>query len=183
MYDGFRGQVICKGKLSAGFAVKTGVHQGCLLSPLIFLIAIDWAMRKTTVHQRTGIQWTLFTQLEDLDFADDLALVSESHRHMQQKTERLQVNSGLLGLRIDTGKTKVMKVNPRSCDPILVNGEAIEEVQDFTYLTVISAGDGGADRDVELRIGKARQAFRILRPIWLPPSYLPTPRSEYSILM
>ena len=167
MYDRFSGQVICKGKLSAGLAIKTGVRQGCLLSPLLFLIAIDLAMRKTTEHQRTGIQWTLFTQLEDLDFADDLALVSESHRHMQQKTERLQVNSGLLGLRINTGKTKVMKVNPRSCDPIAVNGEAIEEVQDFTYLGSNISLEGGADRDVELRIGKARHAFRILRPIWL----------------
>ena len=167
MYDGFSGQVICEGKLSAGFSIKTGVRQGCLLSPLIFPIAIDWAMRKTTEHQRTGIQWTLFTQIEDLDFADDLALVSESHRHMQQKTERLQVNSGLLGLRINTGKTKVMKANSRSCDPIIVNGEAIEEVQDFTYLGSNISRDGGAERDVELRIGKARQASRILRPIWL----------------
>ena len=73
-----RGQVICKGKLSTGFAVKTGVRQGCpdLLSPLLFLIAIDWATRKTTEHQSTDIQWMLFTQLEDLEFADDLALVS-----------------------------------------------------------------------------------------------------------
>ena len=88
----------------------------------------------------------------------------------RQKTERLQVNSGLPGLRINTGKTKVMKVNPRSCDPIVVNGETIEEVQDSTYLgsNIIRLRDGGADRDVpELRIGKARQAFRILRPIWL----------------
>ena len=60
-----------------------------------------------------------------------------------------------------------MKVNSRSCDPIIVNKEAIEEVQDFTYLGSNIGRDGGADRDVELRIGKARQAFRILRPIWL----------------
>ncbi len=39
-------------------------------------------MRRSTENQQTGIQWTLFTQLEDLDFADDLALVSEKpHTH------------------------------------------------------------------------------------------------------
>ena len=65
---------------------------------------------------------------------------------MQHKTEMLQVNNGLLGLRINTGKTKVMKVNPRSCDPIIVNGEAIQEVQDFTYLGSNISRDGGADR-------------------------------------
>ena len=88
----------------------------------------------------------LFTQLEDLDFTDDLALVSESHRHMQQKTEMLQVNNGLLGRRINTGKTKMMKVNHRSCGPIVVNGEAIEEVQDFTYLGSNISRDGRAER-------------------------------------
>ena len=66
-------------------------------------------------NHRTGIQWPLFTQLEDLDFADDLGLVSWTHAI----EERLQVNSGQLGLRISTGKTKVMKINLRSSDPVI----------------------------------------------------------------
>lgn len=53
----------------------TGAPQGCLLSPLIFLIAIDWTVR-TTESQQTGLQWTWLTQLKDLDYTDDLALVS-----------------------------------------------------------------------------------------------------------
>ena len=52
----------------------------------------------------------MFTQLEDLDFADDLALVSENHTHMQQKTDRLQTNSDQLALKINTGKTKTMRM-------------------------------------------------------------------------
>ena len=31
----------------------------------------------------------IFSALEDLDFADDLALVSHTHQHMQEKTSRL----------------------------------------------------------------------------------------------
>lgn len=84
MYQDFNGRVICKGKLSDTFAI-TWVRQGCLLSPLIFLIAIDWIMRRTTENQRTGIHWTLFSQLEDLDFADGLALISQNHRHMHRR--------------------------------------------------------------------------------------------------
>lgn len=41
MYQDFSGRVICKGKLSDAYSITTGVRQGCLLSPLIFLIAID----------------------------------------------------------------------------------------------------------------------------------------------
>ena len=31
-------------------------------------------MRQTTQNARHGIHWTMFSQLEDLDYADDVAL-------------------------------------------------------------------------------------------------------------
>ncbi|KAI0230676.1 hypothetical protein LSAT2_019011, partial [Lamellibrachia satsuma] len=113
------------------------------------------------------IQWNLFSQLEYLDFADDLALLSETHKHMQQKTERLQEKSSQLGLKINVGKTKVLKVNSRSSEPISLESGTVEEVQDFIYLGSNISTNGGADKDVELRINKARHAFRTLRPVWL----------------
>ena len=85
MYEGFTDYVIFNGQVSEGFRIGTGVRQGCLLSPLLFLIAIDWTMKRSTEHHRTGIQWNLFQQLEDLAFADDVALLPEIHKHMQQK--------------------------------------------------------------------------------------------------
>ena len=69
-------QVIHEGKLTDSFQVKTGVRQGCILSPTIFLMVMDWIMRQSTVGQKTSIQWTFTKQLEDLDFADDISLLS-----------------------------------------------------------------------------------------------------------
>nr|KAG5708303.1 hypothetical protein BaRGS_034334 [Batillaria attramentaria] len=74
------------GQLSESFEVKTGVRQGCLLSPFLFLLVIDWIMKTTTAGRKNGIQWTLWTQLDDLDFADDLALLSHSHSQMQRRS-------------------------------------------------------------------------------------------------
>ena len=38
------------------------------------LLAVDWIMKKTKKNRRNGIQWTICSQLGELDFADDLAL-------------------------------------------------------------------------------------------------------------
>ena len=63
------------GRLSESFEVKPGVGQGYLLSPFPFLLVINWIMKATTTGRNNGIQWTPWTQLDDLDFTDDLALL------------------------------------------------------------------------------------------------------------
>ena len=85
---------------------------------------------------------------------------------MQQKTERLTKNNQR-GLKINVGKIKVMKINSRSSEPISLESGTVEEVQHFIYLGSNISTNGGADKDVELRINKARHAFRTLRPMWL----------------
>ena len=55
------------------FEVHTGVRQGCVMSTLFFNL-VDWIMRRTTEDQIRGIRWTPFSYLEDLDYADGLAI-------------------------------------------------------------------------------------------------------------
>ena len=55
-YEGMSCRVIHGGQLSNSFQVRTGVRQGCLLSPFLFLLAIDWIMKKSTKEKRKGIQ-------------------------------------------------------------------------------------------------------------------------------
>jgi hypothetical protein len=55
------------------FSVKSGVRQGCIMSRILFLVVIDWIQRQATSDKRRGIQWAMFSRLENLDFADDLA--------------------------------------------------------------------------------------------------------------
>nr|KAG5696667.1 hypothetical protein BaRGS_023076 [Batillaria attramentaria] len=154
------------GKLSESFEVKTGVRQGCLLSPFLFLLVIDWIMKTTTTGRKNGIQWTLWTQLDDLDFADDLALLSHSHSQMQDKTTCLEATSAGTGLKINRRKTELMKINTTANTPVTVGGESIREVESFVYLGSVVDGQGGTDRDVTARIGKARAAMVMLKNIW-----------------
>lgn len=123
MYENMASRVIHEGQLTEPFEVKTGVRQGCLLSPFLFLLAIDWIMRTTTAGRRNGIQWSLTQQLEDLDFADDLALLSHSHAQMQDKTTTLNRISKQTGLNIHREKTKIMRINTGNNEPLTLENE------------------------------------------------------------
>nr|KAG5700724.1 hypothetical protein BaRGS_029089 [Batillaria attramentaria] len=119
------------GQLSESFEVKTEVRQGCLLSPFLFLLVIDWIMKTTTAGRKNGLQWTLWTQLDDLDFADDLALLSHSHSQMHYKTTHLEATSAgtaSTGLKINRRKTELMKINTTANTPVTVGGEPIRQV-------------------------------------------------------
>lgn len=111
-------------------------------------------MEKAVDGQRTGLRWTPFQQLEDLDFADDLTLLSGSHTQMQSKTNRLHNYSKQLGLMINNSKTKVMRINTKSHHAINIKDQHVESVDECVYLGGNISTDGGAD--------KARHAFRIL---------------------
>lgn len=50
-------------------------------------------LKTTTEGSRTGIQSTLLSQLHDLDFADDLALLSHSRQHTQDKVQSVAATS------------------------------------------------------------------------------------------
>jgi len=104
--------------------------------------------------------------LEDLDFTDDISLLSHMVGHMQAKTERLCNIARTAGLEINVTKTKSMQINVSREAPLTVDGQAIEEVDRLPYLDSIVSKTGGRDEDVKARINKARQAFATLRPVW-----------------
>jgi hypothetical protein len=158
--------VIHEGKLTESFDVKTGVKQGCLLSPFLFLLAIDYIMRESTEGKRNGIQWTMWQQLDDLDFADDIALISSTQQQMQEKTSLLAETSIKLGLRPNESKTKVMKINAKRKQSIKIKDTNLEEVEEFTYLGSIVNIECGTDVDVKNRINKARVIVNILGKVW-----------------
>lgn len=165
-YEGMTCRVVHGKQLTDAFQVNTGVRQGCLLSPFLFILAIDWIMKKSTENRRNGIQWTLWTQLDDLDFADDLALLSQTKQQMQEKTILVAENSSRLGLTIHKGKSKVLRVNEVNEMPIILEGEELEEVEKFTYLGSVIDKQGGTEADVKARMGKARVKFHQMKKIW-----------------
>ena len=62
--------------------------------------------------------------------------------------------------------TKAMRVNTRNTDKIKLDGEAIDEAEELTYLGSNISKDGESIRYIQARNGEARTAFTILTPVW-----------------
>ena len=165
LYKDTECHVIHNTNISEPFKINSGVRQGCLLSPLIFSLVIDWIMR-SAMNSSHGIQWTLVQKLCDLDFADDISLLTHTLHHMQEQTDNLRMVAMKTGLEINTDKTKTMRANTNNKDALRLREENIEDVNKFTYLGSVVNKTGGTDDDIKSRIAKARFAFTTLKPIW-----------------
>lgn len=76
---------------SEWFEIKTGVKQGCVWSPLLFGLVIDWIMsdmgdKGIETEPKVGSRrpgW----KLPDLDFADDIALIESVLNELEDKKQ------------------------------------------------------------------------------------------------
>ena len=80
------------------FTVLTGVRQGCILSPLLFAIVMDWVMRQSTISRDFGLIWVDNTRLTDLYFADDVVLIDSDVKRLQELTTAVQELASKVGL-------------------------------------------------------------------------------------
>ena len=99
-------------ELSKEFLVQVAVHQGSVLSPLLFTIAVDVIWE----NAREGL-------MNKILYADDLVLMSESIENSKNKFLKWKEAFESKGLKVSLKKTKVMvssskgKVLKSSVDP------------------------------------------------------------------
>ena len=119
-------------------------------------------MNRTTADKKRGIKWTLNSVLEDLDFAGDVGLLSSRHSDIQEKMDRLTSLARQIGMKVNVGKTKLMRLNTTINQSNTVNNQQLEEVDEFTYLDSKVSTDGGSGKDVSVRISKATKPLGLL---------------------
>ena len=74
MYDGSRSRIRVDDSYSDNIVVSVGVHQGSVLSPLLFIIVLEALSRDS----RVGCPWDIF-------YADDLVITAESPDTLRQR--------------------------------------------------------------------------------------------------
>ena len=97
LFDGAKTRVRVGSAYSEEFEVKVGVHQGSVLSPLLFAIVVD----VITENARRGV-------VNELLYADDLVIMSEDMEDLKERFWNWKDALESKGLKVNTRKTKLM---------------------------------------------------------------------------
>ena len=119
-----------EGEISEPFQITTGVLQGDVLAPFLFIIVIDYVSSLSagnygyTTHKASErknprparststASTTLYERkLSDLAFADDVALLENSIAQSQDQLDAYKNSAAIVGLRLNTKKTEQMQLN------------------------------------------------------------------------
>ena len=154
------------GQLSPEFSVESGVLEGNVLSPLLFAILIDFIMRRTVGDKEKGIQWVDGKHLADLDYADDIALLSNNINNLQDLLDKLKENGRKVGLKINARKTEIMRTEHAQHGNISLNDQIVNNVSNFKYLGTVVSDTGSLEAEFSERLKKANQIMGMLSKIW-----------------
>ena len=87
---------------------------------------MDGILRTALDGKKRGITWRLQETLEDMEYADDVCLVSHKCELMQRKLDDLWKESKKAGLEIYSSKTEEIRVNTAVNQGLKLNGEDIK---------------------------------------------------------
>lgn len=121
---------------------------------------MDWVIGRATSQSQCGA--TLGNiKITDLDFADDVAILSEFLGSLIAALDAFSNEAKPLGLRVSWTKTKIQNFGGLLGEPVqLIRAcsENVEATENFTYLGSAVHVSGLSDQEVSRRIGLAAGA-------------------------
>ena len=159
MYYGQKAAIRIKGELGEWVYIQKGVRQGCILSPELFNLYSEEALKTIRMCDGVDLEGANYNNFR---YADDTALFADSEEKLQRLLKVVAKESERLGLRINCDKTYVLVASKKAQAPVCsvaVNSVQIKQIDHFKYLGSWIKSDGRSDMDIRCRIGQAKQAF------------------------
>ena len=144
-------------KDSERIPIGKGVRQGDTISPKLFTACLEEVF-KNLEWENVGIKID-GEYLNNLRFADDIVLMSESGEELQMMLGDLNRESRKIGLKMNMGKTKVMFNENAVREEIRIMNEPLEIVNEYTYLGQTVSSTPGHETEIKRRISMGWRAF------------------------
>ena len=155
------------------FEIFAGVLQGDTLAPYLFIITLDYCLRSAIDGKEEDLGFTVRPRrsrrigpfnITDLDFADDIALLSNTASQAQELLDKVEHAALRVGLHMNAKKTQFMAFNqPHDVQIKTQDGSNLKEVKDFKYL---GAWMQSTEADIRTRKALAWKACNNLNNIW-----------------
>ena len=173
IYEDSSAVVITPDGETSSFQILAGVLQGDTLAPFLFIVVLDYVMRHAleNISLDTGIvleerrsRRHPETRLHDLDFADDIALLSTSIPAAETLLHSIENASNCVGLHLNKGKTKTLLVNISPPSNVkTLDGTELQNISEFKYL---GSSIPDSFHDFKCRKAQAWSACNKLAKIW-----------------
>ena len=116
------------------------------MSPLIFIMIMDFVSKRLPSEN-----------LKKLIYADDVAIVAESHAELQQKVSGWYNELSCFGMKVSIDKTEVMVVTSgeKKDARVILNGKFLNQAIQFSYLSGLIEDRGEINEEIKARVKPA----------------------------
>ena len=145
---------------------RSGISQGCTLSPLLFVTVMS-AIMENAVAQLSDAAAEAYrrNQLADIAYADDTLLLGTSAEHVEEFLHCVARAGQSYGLELHPQKLQLLQVNCE--EPIRLDDEnTIRPCTSIGYLGSTLSSNGRMASELNRRIGMAKADFRSVRQVW-----------------
>lgn len=162
LYNNSNGVIKIGNSYSKKINITSGILQGDTLAPFLFIIVLDYALRKIPNELGFRSHNSPSKYIADLEFADDVVLLASTQTDAQTQLNILSTETAKLGLKININKTKTMAKNIPE-PKVFINENKLECVLEYKYLgSYISS----SMKDFLARKSLAWKVFWDIKKVW-----------------
>lgn len=163
IYERTKSKVKTKMGMTESFTIDSGLRQGGVLSPLLFITVMNEIQER--VEQQLGER-----KMKLMLFADDICIWGENKEEVQEQINQWTEIAKEYGLHFSAEKSEVvvlMQKQDNGC--VTMYGEPLKKVEQFKYLGSMISNDGTSGKELNRRIQLGSGFYNIVKDlIWNP---------------